>query len=94
MTKIRDKLAVVVTNNCEIVYVSQDQPWTSIDIVFEFADNEFRASGYLKVKWPDKWDPDYGQCLAKQKAVYKIVKAIMKDSELAQSIGRFYSTTS
>ena len=57
----------------------QDCPYTAIKITAVWMAEEFLAYGFTKVCWPDKWNAEYGEQLARDKALAKISKIIVSN---------------
>lgn len=62
----------------------QECPNTLVLIVARVNDTSYRASGFAKVQWPDRWDAEYGVMMATRKAVAKIVRAIIRGVPLCE----------
>lgn len=97
MTKIRDELIDLVMAKSTVPLTIQEKPYTAIEMIFEHSHEVFVAKGFSKVKWPDKWDDEFGFDLACLKAASKIVKEIMRQKILVnillKEIQDGYTTT-
>lgn len=52
--------------------VWQDRPYTAVKLHW----STDVALGFAKAKWPDEWDPEYGEHIALRKAAAKIWKVV------------------
>lgn len=85
--KTRDKLIEYVLIEGDVVNAIQERPYTAVRLNLKIDSQTYLvANGFSKVKYPDDWDEDFGYDLACQKAASKIVRQIMSDAELVNSI--------
>lgn len=83
----RSKLIDYVLIEGDVVNVIQERPYTAVRLSFKIdSQTHLVANGFSKVKYPDDWDEDFGYDLACQKAASKIVRQIMNDAELLNSL--------
>lgn len=64
--------------------LSQIRPNTVVLIHTEIDGETYQAHGFAKVCWRDQWDPQTGFEMAVQKAIAKIVKAVMAGERLIE----------
>lgn len=87
--KLRDQIIEYVMVQSKIPYIIQERPYTAIEMTFNIKGKDFEARGFSKVKWPDKWDEEYGFNLACCKAAAKIAKQILESKDYIYLLEEF-----
>ena len=84
--QLRSALQKSLLDNTTYVEVFQDCPNTVVRVDIIYRDVPYSAYGFAKVQWPDRWDADYGVKMAVRKAIGKVIRAILRDQPLHESI--------
>ena len=62
----------------------QNQPFTCVHLEAEICGKFYVADGFSKVRWPDKWDAEYGERMATDKAMMDIVRELIAEQDSLQ----------
>ena len=79
--KLRKELEQKLNTQIASSLVYQDRPYTCIVLEVKTPYGVIQAIGFSKVCYPDQWNEQRGAELAKDKAITKVAKSIIKRIE-------------
>lgn len=79
MSGKRDELYAIVSGVADTLVILTRKPNACVQVSAKLDGKRYTGVGFAKVRWPDKWNVDYGINLAKEKAIMHVVKQIMEE---------------